>query len=45
MSEYDDMIDYLTNSKPIGTGTVFYKGKAYRIDYNYNPPKVEEIEL
>lgn len=45
MSEYEKMMEYLCNAKPIGTQTVFYKGRAFRVDHNYNPPKVEEIEL
>lgn len=45
MSEYDEVMKYLMDAKPIGTRTILCDGKAFRIDHNYNPPKVEEIEL
>ena len=45
MSEYDEVMKYFMDAKPIGTETIFYGGKVFRIDHNYNPPKVEEIEL
>lgn len=43
MNDYEKVIKYLANAKTIGTGTLLYKGKAYRIDYNYNPPKIKKL--
>ena len=43
MNDYEKVIECLANAKPIGTGTLLYKGKVYHIDYNYNPLKVEEL--
>lgn len=43
MSDYDKLIEYLASARPVGKGTIIYKGKAYRIDYDYNPPKIEEV--
>lgn len=44
MSDYDKLMEYRANAKPVGKATLIYKGKAYRIDYDYNPPKIEEVE-
>lgn len=43
MSEYEDAMNYLMSAKSVGKRTVFYKGKIYSIDNNFNPPIVKEI--
>ena len=44
-SELSELKKALASARPVGTGTIICKGRAYRIDYNYNPPKIKEIEL
>ena len=43
--DYLKAIEYLKNSKPQGKAVFSIDGKCFEADYNFDPPKVREIEM
>lgn len=41
--EIIDAINYLLSIRQTGEKVIMAGGKAYRVNMNYNPPKVEEV--
>lgn len=44
LTKYREMMEYLCSAKSRGKRFMFYKGKVYSIDNNFEPPIVKEIK-
>ena len=44
MNDLSKAMEYINSAKPAKVVTVRVDGKYYRLDYNFNPPKMEEIK-
>jgi len=42
--EYDEAIEEILAARPVGKGVIFNNGRLFEVDYNFNPPRVTEIE-